>query len=233
MEVEINDKIKQIINEMPFNTTVKRNAVKIYGALYLLSIRKNKFGYFPVASEYLKSINLRYYKIIDYFEEAGLITPYTRLIQDDKDIFNDKKVKYYDVKKGICMKYKFNIPTTGYMINVDLITNKFFRWYNIIQDSLLEAGYEDVKISRDSFGRRVHHSAIRDYKKDFQGYYTIDAKCSQPRLLWLDMKKNGVIDFPVHESSVQILSQFFYAQTFLLCRLSERRISKSFQGYVL
>jgi hypothetical protein len=194
MIVEINDTIKKIINEMPFNKTVKNNSLKIYGALYLMSKRQNKFGYFPVPSEYLKSINLRYFKIMDYFEEVGLIKAYTRPVQDEKDIFNVVNKKYYDVNKGICMKYKFLISTNGETIDIDLKTNKYFRWYQIIQDSLIEFGFEDIKITRDVFGRRVHHSAIREYKNDFKGYWTIDAISSQPRLLYLDMKEKGIID---------------------------------------
>ena len=224
MEVEINNKIKTIINEMPFNKTVKNNAVKIYGALYLLSKRKNKYGYFSVSSEYLTSINKRYSRIINYFIEKDLIKPYTRMVQDDKDIFNSREVKYYDVSKGICMKYKFNISTDGEMINIDLKTNKYFRWYKITQDSLLEIGYEDIKISRDTFGRRLHHSAIRNYKTDFKGYYTIDAKCSQPRLLWLDMKKNGIIDPEYNNIFENNLD--FYLETQYKLKLKERDDAK-------
>jgi hypothetical protein len=194
MIVEINDKIKSIINEMPFNKTVKNNAIKIYAALYLMSKRKNKFGYFPVPSDYLVSINKRYSRIIKHFEEVGMIKPYTRPVQDEKDVFNTIHKKYYDVNKGICMKYKFLISTDGEGVDVDMVTNKYFRWYEIIQDSLLEFGFEDIKIKRDTFGRRVHHSAIQNYKDDFKGYWTIDAASSQPRLLWLDMKEKGIID---------------------------------------
>jgi len=194
MTIEINDKIKTIINEIPYNITVKNNAVKIYAALYLMSKRKNKFDYFSVPSEYLSSINKRYKKIIDYFELIGLITPYTRPSIDTKDVFNTIHKKYYDVNKGICMKYKFLISTDGYEIDVDMVSNKYFRWYDIIQKSLIEFGFEDIKISRDTFGRRIHHSAIRDYKNDFTGYWTIDASSSQPRLLYSDMKDKGIID---------------------------------------
>lgn len=194
MIIEINDKVKSIINEMPFNKTVKNNAVKIYAALYLMSKRQNKFGYFHVPSDYLKSINLRYYKIMDYFEKSGVIKPYTRPVQDDNDIFNTIHKKHYNVAKGICMKYKFLISTDGDQLDVNMVTNKYFRWYEVIQDSLLEFGYENIKISRDTFGRRVHHPAIQNYKEDFKGYWTIDASSSQPRLLWLDMKEKGVYD---------------------------------------
>lgn len=194
MIVEINDKIKGIINDMPFNKTVKMNSIKIYAALYLMSKRQNKFGYFPVPSEYLMSINKRYNRIMTYFEEVGLIKPYTRMFQDENDLFNVIEKKYYDVNRGVCMKYKFLMPIEGYTINVDLTTNRQFRWYEIIQDSLLDFGYEDIKIKRDTFGRRVHHSAIANYKEDFKGYWVIDANASQPRLLWLDMIDKGIVD---------------------------------------
>lgn len=194
MLIEINERVKAIINGMPHNITFKNNAVKIYGALYLLSKRKNKYGYFSVPSEYLVSINKRYSKIIKCFEDGGLIESYKRPVQDEKDIFNTKLVRYYDVNKGICMKYKFLFDVEGEVIDVDMITNKKFRWYDVISNSLLEAGFNDFKISRDSFGRRVHHAGIRDYKEDFRGYWSIDAVASQPRLLWLDMKASGVID---------------------------------------
>lgn len=194
MIVEINEKIKNIINDIPYNKTVKNNALKIYAALYLLSKRKNKFGYFSVASEYLESINKRYNRIIKYFVEVGLIKAYTRPVQDKNDIFNVIHKKHYDVNRGICMKYKFLLSTEGEQLDVSMTTNKYFRWYNIIQDSLLEFGFEDIKIKRDTFGRRVHHSAIRNYKKDFKGYWSIDAVSSQPRLLWLDIKEKGIED---------------------------------------
>jgi hypothetical protein len=204
MIIEINEKIMKIINDMPYNKTVKKNAMKIYGALYLMSKRKNKNGYFSVPSTYLSSINKRYYRIIKYFEEAKLIKPYTRPVFDDNDIFKVIDKRYYDVNKGICMKYKFLISTGGENINVDLATNKTMKWFQLIQNSLLEYGYEyaNIWIKRDTFGRRVHHTGIMNYKEDFSSaslplgeqYYTIDSISSQPRLLWLDMKKKGIVD---------------------------------------
>ncbi|CAB4153797.1 hypothetical protein UFOVP639_30 [uncultured Caudovirales phage] len=194
MVIEISDKMKKIINDMPYNKTVKMNAIKIYGALYMLSHRKNKFGYFSVPSEYLKSINVRYYKIIDHFESSGAIAAYTRPVQDENDIFEIKNKKYYDKSKGICMKYRFLIPTDGQSLDINMTTNRRFRWYETIQNSLIEHGYDNVKITRDSFGRRVFHSGIRDYKKDFIGFYCIDAVASQPSLLYMDMKEKEIID---------------------------------------
>jgi hypothetical protein len=194
MIVTIPQVVKDVINNMPSNKTTKNNAIKIYAALFSLRIRKNNFGYFSVPSEYLKSINTRYYKIIDVFEKEGLIQPYTRPCQDENDIFNVVNKKYYDVNKGICMKYKFLIDVeNGIEMNIDMITNRTLRWYSIIENSLIQSGYEP-NITRDTYGRRVFHSAIKQYKSDFRGYYTIDSICSQPRLLFLKLKEMNVID---------------------------------------
>ncbi len=194
MNIKIPKEVKNAINNMPYNKTVKNNSIKIYAALYLKSYLKNSNGYFPVSSEYLKSINLRYYKIMDYFVENKIIDFYKKIYQDDNDIFNTIYRKSYNKEKGICAKYKFLINTeVGDVIEVDMLTNKTNRWYEIIENSLIESGFE-VKITRDSFGRRVHHSAIRDYKRDFKGYYTIDSISSQPRLLYLYLKEHNIVD---------------------------------------
>ena len=92
------------------------------------------------------------------------------------------------------MKYKFLINIEiGREIEVNMTSDSSSRWYEVIENSLIESGFE-VMISRDSFGRRVHHSAIREYKNDFKGFYTIDSICSQPRLLYLHMKEKDIID---------------------------------------
>jgi hypothetical protein len=194
MIVKIPKEVKDVINQMPSNKTVKNNAIKIYAALYIKSHLKNSQGYFPVSSEYLKSINLRYYNIMDYFVKNNIIDFYKKAYQDDNDIFNTIYRKSYNKEKGICAKYKFLINTEiGDELNVDMVTNKYNRWYEIIENSLIESGFE-VKITRDSFGRRVHHSAIRDYKSDFKRFYTIDSICSQPRLLYIYLKEKGIVD---------------------------------------
>lgn len=194
MKITIPQQFKKAINDMPYNKTVKLNALKIYGALYLKSHLKNSQGYFPVSSSYLQSINLRYYKIMDYFIEQGLIDYYKKAYVDDKDIFNTIWRKSYNKEKGICAKYKFLVNVeVGDEITIDMATNRQNRWYELIENSLIEVGL-DVNISRDSFGRRVHHSGIRNYKQDFKGYYTIDSVCSQPRLLYYHLKEKGIID---------------------------------------
>jgi len=194
MLIRIPNEVKKVINEMPFNKTVKNNALKIYAALYIKSHLKNSQGYFPVSSEYLKSINLRYYKILNYFIEKNIIDFYKKAYQDENDIFNTIYRKAYNKELGICAKYKFLVNIeNGDEVNVDMVSNKDYRWYEIIENSLIESGLE-VKIKRDSFGRRVHHSGIRNYKTDFIGYYTIDSICSQPRLLYLHLKEKGIVD---------------------------------------
>jgi hypothetical protein len=195
MIVEINKDIKDIINEMPYNKTFKMSALKIYGALYLCSRRSNKFGYFHVPSTYLMSINKRYKKIIDYFETTGLIEAYKRPIIED-DIFNTVYKKYYNRSKGICGSYRFLKNIEGENIDIDLATYKQMRWWSIIQESLLQWGWDitEIKIKRDTFGRRVHHPAIKNYKRDLKGMVSIDAVASQPTLLYLDMKERGIND---------------------------------------
>lgn len=194
MNIKVPKEVKKVINDMPYNKTVKTNAIKIYAALYLKSHLKNSNGYFPVPSEYLQSINKRYNNIMEYFIKSGIIDFYKKAYQDDDDIFNTIYRKSYNKEKGICAKYKFLVNIeTGDDVEVDMVTNRYNRWYEIIENSLVETGF-DVKITRDSFGRRVHHSAIREYKNDFKGYYTIDSVCSQPRLLYLHLQQKGIVD---------------------------------------
>jgi hypothetical protein len=194
MIIKLPKEVRDAINTMPFNKTVKTNAIKIYAALYMKSHLKNSNGYFPVSSEYLQSINKRYNNILKYFIEKNLIDFYKKAYQDENDIFNTIYRKSYNKELGICSKYKFLVNIeVGDDINVDMVTNKYNRWYEIIENSLIESGLE-IKITRDSFGRRVHHSGIRNYKKDFKGFYTIDSISSQPRLLYLHLKEKGIVD---------------------------------------
>lgn len=194
MIIKIPNDVKQAINEMPFNKSVKNNALKIYAALYQKSHLKNSHGYFPVASTYLQSINKRYNRILTYFIDKKIIDFYKKAYQDENDIFNTIWRKSYNKELGICAKYKFLINIeTGDEINVDLVSNRTMKWWSIIEDSLIEVGLP-VRISRCDFGRRVHHSGIVNYKQDFIGYYMIDSVCSQPRLLYLLLKEKNIID---------------------------------------
>jgi len=190
---------EQVINSIDGfkRKDVRDVAYKIYCALKGREERKNpQSGFFDVPSEYLKSINVRYYKIIDKFLQDGIIKYYSRPTGDPKDIFNTIQKKYYNKSLGFCMKYKFLIDTEiGTEYDFDTENPNNMRWYDLIKSSLISLSYEP-KISRDTFGRRVHHNAIYDHKtflKD-KGFSIIDAKCSQPRLLYLIMKEKGIYD---------------------------------------
>lgn len=211
MKIKLPIEVKDAINSMPYNKTVKNNAIKIYAALTMKEHLKNSHGYFPVSSEYLAKINKRYNNILKYFIEKNIIDYYKKAYQDPNDLFNTIYTKSYNVEKQICAKYKFLINiNNGIELNIDMMTNRTNRWYEIIEQSLISSGL-DVTITRDSFGRRVHHSGIRNYKKDFKGYYTIDAISSQPRLLYLDLKEKGIIDDKFNEVFEQ--EKDFYIET--------------------
>lgn len=206
MKIIIPEEVKTSINSFK-RKDVKEAAIKIYCALKRLENRKNpQTGYFDVPSSYLKSINSNYNRTIDKFIEDGIIKYYSRHSTDPNDIFNSVEKKYYNKTLGFCMKYKFLIDTeigTEYDFDVENPNN--MRWYEIIKSSLISLAYEP-NISRDTFGRRVHHNAIYNHKsflKD-KGFSIIDAKCSQPRLLYLIMKEKGIYDkdyYDIFESS--------------------------------
>jgi len=187
MEVKITKEVEEVLNNLGKQ---KKAAYKIYAGLAQMHRRRNVDGYFACPATYLQSINRRYYKIVDKLIEKGLLIYYKRHKEDGTS------TKYYDINKGICMKYKFLFDYNGgYTVDVNMRPSVKRRWYEIIENSLKETGHE-VRIIRDNFGRRVHHSAIRDYKETFSkcGYCTIDAVTSQPRLLFHIAKKRGIQD---------------------------------------
>ena len=192
MKVEINERVKTIIYEIG-NKTKQKSALKIYAALWSKSILADKNGWFPISAKYLMLINKRYKSIIDHFIDRGLVQYKERVFEDPSDIFGSVKRKYYDTSRGITMSYRFLFDINGDEIEVDLMSNRRKRWYDILSDSLRECGYE-AKIKRDVFGRRCHHPAIRNYKIDFIGFSVIDAVCSQPRLLYLELRKRDIYD---------------------------------------
>jgi hypothetical protein len=176
---------------------VREVAYKIYCSLKNLEERKNpQSGYFDVPSSYLMSINKNYNRTIDKFIADGIIKYYSRPVDDPKDIFNNIEKKYYNKSLGFCMKYKFLIDTeVGIEYDFDDKNPNKRRWYDIVKSSLISLTYEP-NISRDSFGRRVHHNAIYDHKTYLsdKGFSIIDARCSQPRLLYLIMKERKIYD---------------------------------------
>lgn len=196
MKAIITQKVKDSISTIG-NKTKQKSALKIYGALYYREMRKNSNGFFQVPSLYLEAINKRYKDIIDHLIKDGIIEYYTRPIQDPSNIFDSIDKKYYNKTLGICMSYRFLIDITiGEEIIIDMDANKNKNWYSLTKSSLEQLGYTDIKISRDSFGRRVHHNLTQIYKKELsnKGFSVIDAKCSQPRLLYIMMKERGTID---------------------------------------
>jgi hypothetical protein len=205
---------------------VRNKALKIYCALIKLNERKNTTtGWFDVPSNYLKSINVRYYKIIDKFLEDGILCYYSRPTIEG-DIFISVDKKYYNKTLGFCMKYKFLIDTeVGIEYDFDNENPNNYRWFEIIKSSLIALGYEP-KIVRDSFGRRVHHPAIYNHKSNLsgKGFSIIDAKCSQPRLLYLTMKEKGIYDkayYDIFESG-----RDFYNQLIIKLNLKTRKEAK-------
>ena len=195
MKIILHPNVKAVIENLG-NKTIQNSGLKIYTAIYLRNKRSNKHGYFDCPSTFLKTINDRYAKIIDKFEANNIIRCLKNVKPDPNDIFNRIITKSYSADLGYCMQYKFLIDITfGEEIEVDFKANVFKRWYSIIADSLTELGYTP-KITRDSFGRRVHHPLIKTYKTFFKdkGYYVIDAKASQPTLLYLIMKTRNILD---------------------------------------
>jgi len=118
------------------------------------------------------------------------------------------------------MKYKFLIDLAdAEEMEIDFTSDEKSRWYSLIRSSLTQLGYDNIKIKRDGFGLRVWHNAIQGYKRDLKDMelMVIDAKCSQPRLLYNLMKDANIIDtnyFALFENDTQrdfynfIINQF-------------------------
>lgn len=195
MEIIIPNEVRNAIKNIG-NSTAQKSAYKVYAGLLIMNKRQNKQGYFPCPSTYLESINKRYNRAIKALVANGILKPFTRPTPDPKDIFNSIDKRYYDVNRGICMKYKFLIDVTqGVIEDIEFTNERKFNWYSTIESSLNELGYEG-KIVRDTFGRRVHHPVIATYKEDLKdkGFALIDAKCSQPKLLLNILKEKNILD---------------------------------------
>lgn len=202
MPKEVHDLIKGLGNK-----TIQNSGLKIYTALYLRTNRADKHGYFDCPASYLKTINSRYEKIMDRFIEARIIKYKENIKPNPNDIFSSIWTKDYSADIGYCMKYKFLIDiTNGEEIEVKFYSNRPQRWYQTISQSLISLGYLP-KIKRDNFGRRVYHTLTNSYKRDLKGkgLSVIDAKASQPTLLWLIMKSRNIFDkryFHVFENNI-------------------------------
>lgn len=213
------------------NRTKQESGYKVYACLVIMSKRKNKHGYFPVPSSYLEKVNKRHKSILIALQEASIIKPFTRIEQHPELLFESVEKKFYNVSKGICMRYKFLINIKqGIIRDIDLDSNRKRRWYSLIENSINELGYVG-KITRDTFGRRVHHPIIRIYKKELKskGLAIIDAKCSQPKLLLNIMKENGIVD-KKYEEACEI---DFYIHLIKTLNLVDRQQAKDLFMYFL
>jgi hypothetical protein len=186
---------------------VVNRILKVYSAL--LYKKRNRSGYFDCPSAYLKKVNGQYNKVMPLLIEYGIIQ-YKSINKDFKyeDIFSstlyDKK--FYTPTQS--MKYKFIVDTEkGFELEFNLNYEGLYDnelWYVKTRKSLLDAGFplEMIRIKRDSFSRRLHTNITTNietygsYKNYFEGgdYYAIDAKTSQPRLLWLHLNEIGFQD---------------------------------------
>lgn len=179
--------------------------LKVYNAL--LFKKRNNNGYFNCPSSYLKKVSGQYNKVTKLLLEHKIID-FKSVNIDDKDLFNQRRKKFYDTDKGICMQYKFLINVEEgyeYDLNIDYSTlyDKEI-WYSKTKKSLLDIGFpiESIRIKRDNFSRRLHTNITNhiegygSYKNLLQGgdYFLIDGKTTQPRLLWLHLKEIGLQD---------------------------------------
>ena len=230
MKIKITPHAQVVINNIG-NSTLKNSAIKIWAGLYRMSSRKNKHGFFDCPSSYLESINSRYSKIIKVFIEKGLIEYYKTIHPDQTDIFKTTEKKYYDTKRGVCMKYRFLVDfTDATEVEVEMDNFRKYRWYQVIENSLKQLGYE-VKISRDSFGQRVHHPVIPVYKTELKdrGFAVIDAVASQPKLVYLMMKNQGIVD----ENFNEAFEKDFYDYVVKKLDLDNRKMAKDLFMYWL
>lgn len=186
----------------------KQRILKVYEAL-LFKRNKNK-NWFDCPSNYLRSINSQYHKVMPLLLKYGIIE-YMSIDNEVKyeDIFTSNVYKKKFYKPSQSMKYRFLIDTTiGYEYNLNIDSSYLYekeKWYMKTKFSLLELGFmpEEIKIKRDNFSRRLHTNitsgVVGDYRsyKDLlakSNYCIIDSKTSQPRLLWLTMRDIGLQD---------------------------------------
>jgi hypothetical protein len=129
------------------------------------------------------------------------------------------------------MKYRFLVDfTDATEVEVEMDNFRKYRWYQVIENSLKQLGYE-VKISRDSFGQRVHHPVIPVYKTELKdrGFAVIDAVASQPKLVYLMMKNQGIVDDNFNEA----FEKDFYDYVVKKLDLDNRKMAKDLFMYWL
>lgn len=225
MTIKITQKTVGILNAVGNKTRVK-NAYKIYAAFYLRNFRKKNDDYFDMPSTYLRSINTRYYEIVELLLNAGIIEFKSTPKIDPKDIFNQIASKKYSADLGYCMQYRFLVDFEGAEeIDIDMSSGVKKRWYEVTSNALIELGYIP-KIKRDTFGRRIHYPLIQSYKTELKnkGLCLIDAQASQPRLLWDILKEKGIFDTEYHKIFVNELD--FYDELASHLKLKGRDSAK-------
>ena len=183
----------------------KERILKVYNALLFKKGKSN--GFFNCPSTYLEKVNTRYYLVTKLLLEHKIIE-YKSVNIDTKDFFNQRRKKFYDTGKGICMKYKFIIDIEqGYEYELTTDYTSLYdneKWFLKTRKSLLDIGFklETLKIKRDNFSRRLHTN-ITNYIEDYGSYknlleggdyFIIDGKNTQPRLLWLHLNEIGLHD---------------------------------------
>lgn len=201
--MKIGKELNYLIN-LEKRKDAKQRIIKVYEAL--LYKKGNSKGWFDCPSTYLKKVSGQYSKVTKLLLEHNIID-FQSLNLDDTDIFNQRRKKYYNTEKGICMRYKFIIDTEeGYEYEFSVPTNLYDneKWFLRTRYSLLQLNFSpnELLIKRDNFSRRLHTNITgsidgsTSYKDLLAGgdYYAIDAKTSQPRLLWMVMNEVGLVD---------------------------------------
>ncbi|MFA6150532.1 MAG: hypothetical protein WC716_04360 [Chitinophagaceae bacterium] len=230
MKIKITKEIKTILDSAGNRTRIK-NAYKVYAAVYMASLRKRTDNYFYVPSTLLRSINTRYSRILELLKDASIIKYKSTFKIDPNDIFNQIESKTYSTKFGYCMQYKFLIDFEDCeVIEIDMKSGVKRRWYEVLSNSLIELGYPP-EIKRDTFGRRVHYPLIQVYKTELQnkGLCIIDAKTSQPLLLWCLLKERDIIDPAYHQIFSNKLD--FYNELAAELKLKDRKAAQKLFVY--
>jgi hypothetical protein len=188
----------------------KERILKVYSAL--LFKKGESKNYFSCPSAYLVKVSPRYNKVIDLLLSHKIIE-YQSYNVDDRDLFNQRRKKYYNTENGTCIRYKFLIDVeSGYDYDLNIDYSSLYdkeKWYMKTRYSLLQLGFQpdELLIKRDNFSRRLHTNITgfipeaRTYKELMNGgdYYAIDSKTSQPRLLWIILTEMGLQDDKLNE----------------------------------
>ena len=201
--MKIGKELNYLIN-LEKRKDAKQRIIKVYEAL--LFKKGNSSNWFDCPSSYLKKVSGQYNKVTKLLLEHKIID-FQSINYDHSDIFNQRRKKYYNTEKGICMRYKFLIDVEeGEEYEFEIPKNLYEdeKWFLKTRYSLLQLNFsiDDLLIKRDNFSRRLHTNITGSingsisYKDLLSGgeYYVIDSKTSQPRLLWMTMKEIGIND---------------------------------------